>query len=45
MQALPLADPGFARALAELVTRLGRKLSRAADELRTAMVQRMTAFR
>lgn len=45
LRALPLADPGFTRAHVELVTRLGRKLSRAADELRTAMVQRMTAFR
>lgn len=45
LRALPLADPGFARAHVELVTRLGRKLSRAADELRTSLVQQMTAFR
>ncbi|GGJ83341.1 LysR family transcriptional regulator [Pseudomonas matsuisoli] len=45
LKAIPLADKGFAGPHAELITRLGRRLSRAADELLTNMTQRMTAFR
>ncbi|SDI72943.1 DNA-binding transcriptional regulator, LysR family [Pseudomonas flavescens] len=45
LRAIALADPGFARPHADLVTRLGRRLSRAAERLLKDMMQRMTAFR